>query len=128
MDKQIFKMILLRLGFINMNYLEHYERDERSENLTGSSLLQSIWSNLGGDVRNNVTLNNLRIFLFAIMGTFIEPLLDRHDQTLGKIDNNEYGYFNEFGDLFLEIDDVHRIQKFYSDLYFIRMQFEALQI
>lgn len=60
-------------------------------------------------MKNHVTLNNLRIFLFAIMGTFVEPSLNRSEQTLVKMDHNEYGYFNEFGDLFLEFDDVHRI-------------------
>jgi hypothetical protein len=66
---------------------------------------------LGGDIRNQVTLNNVRIFLLAVMGTFTEPGLPRNEQNLTKFDDNEYGMFNDFGDLFLEPSDIPKIQK-----------------
>lgn len=86
-----------------------------------------MWKNLGGEIKAHVTLNNLRIFLFAIMGTFVEPGLPRETQKLTKIDNNEYGFFNEQGDLFLDISEVSKIQKSFQPLYLNRMQFEAKQ-
>lgn len=36
-----------------------------------------IWRILGGEIRNHVTLNNIRIFLLAIMGSFVEPMLNK---------------------------------------------------
>ena len=38
-----------------------------------------MWKTLGGELKKHVTLNNLRIFLLAIMGTFVEPLLNKDD-------------------------------------------------
>jgi hypothetical protein len=38
-----------------------------------------MWKNLGGEVKNHVTLNNLRIFLLAITGTFVEPGLKKEE-------------------------------------------------
>jgi len=55
-----------------------------------------------------ITLNNLRIFLLAIMGTFVEPTgLIKSEQKLQRL--SAYGHFNEQGDLFLEIDEVPRV-------------------
>lgn len=62
-------------------------------------------------MKNHITLNNLRIFLLAVGGTYVEPGLPRDEQSLHKIDNNEYGYFNEFGDLFLDHEDVPKIAR-----------------
>jgi protein-S-isoprenylcysteine O-methyltransferase Ste14 len=56
-----------------------------------------------------VTLNNLRIFLLAIMGTFIEPALRREEQALQKQYEDAYGQFNEHGDLFLEVYEIQKI-------------------
>jgi hypothetical protein len=64
-----------------------------------------IWKQLGGKERSLVTLNNLRIFLFAIMGIFIEPNLNRNDQKLSPIPES-FGMLNEHGDLFLGLNDV----------------------
>lgn len=50
-----------------------------------------IWKNLAREVRNHVTLNNVRIFLLAVMGTFTEPGLPKGEQNLSKVDENEYG-------------------------------------
>jgi hypothetical protein len=38
-----------------------------------------IWKLLGGEIRNHVTLNNIRILLLAIMGTLIEPNLNKEE-------------------------------------------------
>ena len=38
-----------------------------------------IWKNLGGDSKGHITLNNLRIFLLAISGTYVEPGLNRDE-------------------------------------------------
>jgi hypothetical protein len=38
-----------------------------------------MWKNLGGETKNHVTLNNLRIFLLAIMGTLVEPGLNKEE-------------------------------------------------
>ena len=43
------------------------------------NIILEIWRHLGGEVNNHVTLNNLRIFLLAIMGTFVEPGLNRNE-------------------------------------------------
>ncbi len=86
-----------------------------------------IWKNLAGEVRNHVTLNNVRIFLLAVMGTYTEPGLPKGEQNLTKVDDNEYGLFNDFGDLFLDPADIPRIQKSYHLTYTYRMQFENLQ-
>jgi hypothetical protein len=85
-----------------------------------------IWKNLAGEVRNHVTLNNVRIFLLAVMGTFTEPGLPKGEQNLSKVDENEYGLFNDFGDLFLDPSDIPRIQKSYHLMYTFRMLFENL--
>jgi len=70
-----------------------------------------IWRLLGGSEKAHVTLNNLRIFLLAIMGTFIEPALKKEEQELVKIGKDTFGQFNEHGDLFLDTHEVGRIQK-----------------
>jgi len=57
------KEYLIKLGFLVEG--EDTEKD----------LFFQIWRLLGGEKRNIVTLNNLRIFLLAVMGTFIEPIL-----------------------------------------------------
>lgn len=48
---QVYKDILLRLGFINQKYLEKVELDEKSENIVSSSLIHSVWQNLAGDAK-----------------------------------------------------------------------------
>ena len=47
-----------------------------------------IWKNLAGEVRNHVTLNNVRIFLLAVMGTFTEPGLPKGEQNLSKVEDD----------------------------------------
>ena len=80
-----------------------------------------IWKNLGGESKGHITLNNLRIFLLAISGAFVDPGLNRDEQVLQKIDNNEFGFFNDFGDLFLDFDDIPKIQKLFQSLYINRL-------
>lgn len=115
MDLNNFRELLLRLGFVDIKYIERVDLEEKTENIGRSSypdnMIQSIWKNLGGDIRNHVTLNNVRIFLLAVLGTFAEPGLPRNEQTLSKAEDNEYGLFNEFGDLFLEPFEITKIQK-----------------
>lgn len=89
--------------------------------------MQLIWQNLGGLAKDQITLNNVRIFLLAVMGTYIEPGLNREEQNLSKLDN-DFGLFNDFGDLFLEPAEIPKIQRLYQPLYTIRMQHEAKQL
>jgi hypothetical protein len=116
MEKQVFSDLLLRLGFIDQKYLEKIELQEKSENVgyvPGENHVQRIWKNLGGEIRNHVTLNNVRIFLLAVMGTFTDPGIPKGEENLIKVDENEYGIFNDFGDLFLDSNEIPRIQKSY---------------
>lgn len=68
MTFEVYKEFLIRLGFDSAG-------DSTSE----------IWRQLGGEARSIITLNNLRIFLLAIMGTFVEPGLNKAEQTLSKL-------------------------------------------
>jgi hypothetical protein len=70
---------LLRLGFVNEKYLLDIEAEENSENLTSDNLVLKIWKNLGGEAKGHVTLNNVRIFLLAVMGTFTDPGIPRSE-------------------------------------------------
>ena len=69
MDFPVFKEFIYRLGFISDNQAIQ-ENDK--ENLT---IVYELWRNLGGELRSHVTLNNVRMFLLAIMGAFAEPVL-----------------------------------------------------
>lgn len=111
MDKKIFLQVLLRLGFIDTKYMQEIEEEEKSENLATESLVSKIWKNLAGEAKGHVTLNNVRIFLLAVMGTFTDPGIPREKQNLQKVEENEYGYFNDYGDLFLDVEDIPKIQK-----------------
>jgi len=53
------------------------ESEENSENLHSDDLVNKIWKNLAGETKGHVTLNNTRIFLLAVMGTYTEPGLPR---------------------------------------------------
>jgi MFS-type transporter involved in bile tolerance (Atg22 family) len=46
-------------------------------NQQDKNIVFEMWKSLGGEIKAHVTLNNLRIFLFAIMGTFVEPGLPK---------------------------------------------------
>ena len=41
-----------------------------------------MWKTLAGEAKGHVTLNNVRIFLLAMMGTYTDPGLPRADQNL----------------------------------------------
>ena len=128
MEKPVFQDMLLRLGFVDAKYLEKIElKSENVASTPGENLVQRIWKNLGGEIRSHVTLNNVRIFLLAVMGTFTEPGLAKAEQNLIKVDENEYGHFNDFGDLFLDALEIPRIQKCYHQLYTQRMGYEGVQ-
>jgi hypothetical protein len=45
------------------------------------------------------------------MGTFVEPGLNRDEQILVKLNDVEFGLFNDFGDIFLSPDDIPVIQR-----------------
>ena len=70
---------MLRLGFVNEKYLLDIEAEENSENLTSDNLVLKNWKNLGGEAKGHVTLNNVRIFLLAVMGTFTDPGIPRSE-------------------------------------------------
>jgi hypothetical protein len=73
--------------------------------------MTELWKILGGELRNHVTLNNLRMFLLAIMGTYVEQSLKKEEHNLHTIGENPIGSFNEHGDIFLEPYEIPRIQK-----------------
>lgn len=62
----------MRLGFISERINENNYKEKANN-------VYELWKNLGGENKNHVTLNNLRIFLLAIMGTFVEPGLNKDD-------------------------------------------------
>jgi hypothetical protein len=70
----IFKEVLVRLGFLCDKQFENINVGPEDKNI-----IFEMWKNLGGEVKNHVTLNNLRIFLLSIMGTFVEPGLNKED-------------------------------------------------
>lgn len=90
----VYKEFLVKLGFISERYLASPEQDNET-NDTERNIVFDLWKHLGGQLKNHVTLNNFRIFLLAIMGTFVEPGLNREEQNLQKIAENGYGTFND---------------------------------
>jgi hypothetical protein len=77
----IFKETLVRMGFLNENQLNSYEKtyNAQKNSEADKNIVFEMWRNLGGEARNHVTLNNLRIFLLAIMGTYVEPGLNKDE-------------------------------------------------
>ena len=69
----------MRLGFINEKFLQDIDAEEKSENLDLDNLVIKIWKNLAGDAKGHVTLNNVRIFLLAVMGTYTDPGIPRSE-------------------------------------------------
>lgn len=69
MNYFILKEFLTKLGFIT----EKLALDNGAEN----NVLKDIWKHLGGEEKSHVTLNNVRMFLLAIMGTYVEPSLNK---------------------------------------------------
>jgi hypothetical protein len=68
---------------------------------------------MSGPVQGMVTLNNMRIFVVAILGVLIEypPKTDRRSlkpATLGQI--------NKHGDIFLNKDDMIFLQKTFKQM------------
>ena len=98
------KEFLIRMGFLD-------EAKLAIETSNEPAMLIDIFTLLGGQQRGHITLNNLRMFLLALMGTFVEPILKREEQELHIIEDSSIGQFNKHGDLFLEPSEVPRIQK-----------------
>ena len=69
----VFKEFLVRLGFMIEVSQESHQRDDEK------NMLFELWRVLGGEVKQHITLNNLRIFLLAIMGTYCEPGIKRDE-------------------------------------------------
>ena len=65
------------------------------------------------------------MFLLAIMGTYVEPSLNKDEYSLLRLFDGQYGQFNEHGDLFLEPYEIVKIQKQFNNLYVNRMQHES---
>jgi hypothetical protein len=63
---------MIELGFLT----DKFELETCNE----KNLFYEIWKVLGGEVRTHVTLNNIRIVLLAIMGSFVEPTLNKEAQ------------------------------------------------
>ena len=68
-----------------------------------------MWEFLGGVKNKHVTLNNLRMFLFAIQNVMIEhgPTVSADD--LKPLPDSKIGKFNAHGDLFLSVQDMKYI-------------------
>lgn len=77
-DNETMNYIILK-DFLQKTGFFAGENGSKGIQLEEHEMFIEIWKQLGGKERSLVTLNNLRIFLFAIMGTFIEPNLDRKD-------------------------------------------------
>lgn len=101
---------MVRLGFMSDKMIGLSQREHDSKD-SDKNIVYDLWKYLGGELKNHITLNNLRIFLLAIVGTFVEPGLNRADQNLFKIGDNVYGQYNDQGDLFLNVDEIPKIQK-----------------
>jgi len=67
---------MVRLGFMAEKYLATSTRENDSTDME-KSIVYDLWKYLGGEVYSHITLNNLRIFLLSIMGTYLEPGLNR---------------------------------------------------
>ena len=85
MNYLIYKEFMVRLGFMSDKLMGSSQRDHDS-NDQEKSIVYELWKYLGGEIKSHTTLNNLRIFLLAIMGTFVEPGLNRAEQNLLKLD------------------------------------------
>ena len=68
---------------------------EQLSDLNDKNVLFDIWKILGGDIKNHITLNNCRILLLAIMGTYVEPSIIKEEEKLIKIHDKAFGRFNE---------------------------------
>ena len=73
------------MGFANEQSSEIQKKD--------GDIMFELWRVLGGEIKQHVTLNNLRIFLLAIMGTYCEPGIKKEEQNLSKLDL--FGQFND---------------------------------
>ncbi len=76
LNYDIFKDFLVKLGFIDAKLLAAQQSDHDETHLD-KNIVFDMWKHLGGEAKNHITLNNLRIFLLAIMGTFIEPGINK---------------------------------------------------
>ncbi|CDW86302.1 UNKNOWN [Stylonychia lemnae] len=115
----IYLEFIANLGFLDLKFLVHQEK-----NIPHDNLIQELWRALGGPENNHVTLNNLRIFLLAIMGSFVDSDLDKKQQEFTKLPI--YGKFNQHGDLFLDAQECPKIQKQFYQLCINRTHYQAL--
>jgi hypothetical protein len=74
----IFKEFMVRLGFMAEKHLSTSTRENDSIDME-KSIVYDLWKYLGGEIYSHITLNNLRIFLLAIMGTYLEPGLNKNE-------------------------------------------------
>lgn len=86
----IFKDFLIKLGFIDVKLLGASQFDH-DETYVDKNFVFDIWKHLGGESKNHITLNNLRIFLLSILGIFVEPSINKENQKLFKVTNHGYG-------------------------------------
>lgn len=72
MDYDIYLEFIANLGFLDLKYLVHYNKQ-----IPENDIVREMWKALGGEYRGHITLNNLRIFLLAIMNSHVESDLDK---------------------------------------------------
>lgn len=72
LDYDIYLEFIANLGFLDLKYLVHYNKQ-----IPEDDIVREMWKALGGQIKEHITLNNLRIFLLAIMGSFVESDLDK---------------------------------------------------
>eukprot|EP00347_Sterkiella_histriomuscorum_P021877 403332451 len=121
LDYDIYLEFIANLGFLDLKYLVHYNKQ-----IPEDDIVREMWRSLGGQIKGHITLNNLRVFLLAIMGSHVESDLDKSKQQLIKYEELTYGEFNQHGDLFLESHECPKIQKQFNQLYTNRTHYQAL--
>jgi hypothetical protein len=85
LSNSFMKLVLTQMGFLSKSHDSHNE----------------IWNLLGGPIKGHVTLNNLRILLFAIQNVLIQHGPSVDSSNLKPLYEGGIGRFNSLGDLFL---------------------------
>lgn len=75
----------------------------------------SMWKTLGGEELGHVTLNNLRMLLFAVKGVKVSPDV-KVDYNMSFKSYGPIGYFSAAGDLYLSEVDVQKSIKLFAQM------------
>ena len=83
----------------------------------------TMWKTLGGEELGHVTLNNLRMMLFAVKGVKVSPDV-KVDYNMSFKSYGPVGYFSAAGDLYLSEVDVQKSIKLFAQMARIHLLFE----